>query len=370
MAADSAGHIGYWHPGLLPLRPKGWDERLPYPGTGEAEWRGPVAADADPARHQPQAGLAGQLEQPAVGRLDFGRRDGAQAHRRRVLPRRAAVPARASGSRASRPSRGMQDLIHARGDHGAAVPGGPRPTRRRGARPAQRKGGDGAGHAARVGRLLRADGARRHGRPRRRDVGRVPRTARAPDRDLGSDRRRTGSPTRARSGSLIPATTTARPTTTSTHPTSSAFALRTLSADGYRIAAGAPFAALAQRFGSTTRRSGASPGRCSTFEAPARRLAPAAAVLRPRHVGAARRARALTGTGSRTRIGGEARFPAPRARSRLRAMNSTRTLMNGGGWWRRWLGGRRREIHYRGAHIAGGQAVTPAVALSAYRHLT
>jgi hypothetical protein len=44
--------------------------------------------------------------------------------------------------------------------------------------------------------------------------------------------------------------------------------------------------------------------------------------------------------------------------------------MNGGGWWRRWLGGRRREIHSRGARIAGGQAVTPAVALSAYRHLT
>src|SRR5215212_10986467 len=40
IAADDAGHIGYWHPGLHPLRPRGWDERLPYPGTGEAEWRG------------------------------------------------------------------------------------------------------------------------------------------------------------------------------------------------------------------------------------------------------------------------------------------------------------------------------------------
>jgi acyl-homoserine lactone acylase PvdQ len=40
MAADDQGHIGYWHPGLLPIRPKGWDERLPYPGTGEAEWSG------------------------------------------------------------------------------------------------------------------------------------------------------------------------------------------------------------------------------------------------------------------------------------------------------------------------------------------
>jgi hypothetical protein len=40
MAVDSKGNIGYWHPGLLPLKPKGWDERLPYPGTGQAEWRG------------------------------------------------------------------------------------------------------------------------------------------------------------------------------------------------------------------------------------------------------------------------------------------------------------------------------------------
>lgn len=40
MAADSGGHIGFWHPGLMPLRPSGYDERLPYPGTGEAEWTG------------------------------------------------------------------------------------------------------------------------------------------------------------------------------------------------------------------------------------------------------------------------------------------------------------------------------------------
>jgi penicillin G amidase len=40
MAADDRGHIGYWHPGLLPIRPKDWDERLPYPGTGQAEWKG------------------------------------------------------------------------------------------------------------------------------------------------------------------------------------------------------------------------------------------------------------------------------------------------------------------------------------------
>jgi acyl-homoserine lactone acylase PvdQ len=56
MAADDRGNIGYWHPGLLPIRPKTWDERLPYPGGGQAEWRGFLPAArrphvVDPARH-------------------------------------------------------------------------------------------------------------------------------------------------------------------------------------------------------------------------------------------------------------------------------------------------------------------------------
>jgi len=48
VAADDRGDIGYWHPGLHPLRPLGWDERLPYPGTGEAEWRGLLPRARDP----------------------------------------------------------------------------------------------------------------------------------------------------------------------------------------------------------------------------------------------------------------------------------------------------------------------------------
>lgn len=48
MAADDRGNIGYWHPGLLPVRPKGWDERLPYPGDGSAEWRGFLPVSARP----------------------------------------------------------------------------------------------------------------------------------------------------------------------------------------------------------------------------------------------------------------------------------------------------------------------------------
>ena len=99
IAADGSGNIGYWHPGLFPLRPQGLGRASALSGNRRGRVAGPVAADADPRRHQPAAGLAGQLEQPAVGRMDFGRRDGAQAHRRRVLPRRAPVPAGA-GARA------------------------------------------------------------------------------------------------------------------------------------------------------------------------------------------------------------------------------------------------------------------------------
>lgn len=56
MAIDSQGNIGYWHPGLLPLRPRGWDERLPLPGTGEAEWRGFLAPDDRPQVINPKQG--------------------------------------------------------------------------------------------------------------------------------------------------------------------------------------------------------------------------------------------------------------------------------------------------------------------------
>jgi penicillin G amidase len=56
MAADDRGHIGYWHPGLHPLRPRGWDERLPYPGTGEAEWRGFLPRRKDPYVIDPRQG--------------------------------------------------------------------------------------------------------------------------------------------------------------------------------------------------------------------------------------------------------------------------------------------------------------------------
>jgi penicillin amidase len=57
LVADDAGHIGWWHPGRLPLRPRRWDERLPYPGTGQAEWRGFLSWRAHPQVVDPPQGF-------------------------------------------------------------------------------------------------------------------------------------------------------------------------------------------------------------------------------------------------------------------------------------------------------------------------
>jgi len=51
--ADIKGNIGYWHTGLNPERPEGFDPRFPLPGTGEAEWTGrylPNAYVLNPAK--------------------------------------------------------------------------------------------------------------------------------------------------------------------------------------------------------------------------------------------------------------------------------------------------------------------------------
>jgi penicillin amidase len=68
MAADDGGHIGYWHPGLVPLRPRGYDERLPFPGTGQAEWRGLLPRSRMPHVIDPKQGwLANWNNLPSQG---------------------------------------------------------------------------------------------------------------------------------------------------------------------------------------------------------------------------------------------------------------------------------------------------------------
>ena len=101
LVADDGGHIGWWHPGRLPLRPKRWDERLPLPGTGEAEWRGLLKFRALPKVIDPEQGWLAELEQPAVRGLDQRRRGGAGG-RRSPAPRRLPRPAGEGRRRARR----------------------------------------------------------------------------------------------------------------------------------------------------------------------------------------------------------------------------------------------------------------------------
>jgi len=68
MAADDRGNIGFWNPGLLPLRSKRWDERLPMPGTGAAEWKGLLPPDQRPQVINPKQGwLANWNNPPSFG---------------------------------------------------------------------------------------------------------------------------------------------------------------------------------------------------------------------------------------------------------------------------------------------------------------
>jgi acyl-homoserine lactone acylase PvdQ len=67
LVADDGGNIGWFHPGLLPLRPRVWDERLPFPGTGEAEWRGFLTVSQRPHVINPKQGwLANWNNMPSV----------------------------------------------------------------------------------------------------------------------------------------------------------------------------------------------------------------------------------------------------------------------------------------------------------------
>jgi penicillin amidase len=53
LCADNSGNIGFWRGGLTPIRPPGFDVRLPLPGDGSAEWVGvdsTVASSINPVR--------------------------------------------------------------------------------------------------------------------------------------------------------------------------------------------------------------------------------------------------------------------------------------------------------------------------------
>jgi penicillin amidase len=84
--ADAEGNIAYWHPGLYPKRPRDFDERLPYPGTGEAEWEGLLDFEQMPHAVNPEQGwLANWNSKPSVGWTSgdphYGDRPWGQANR-------------------------------------------------------------------------------------------------------------------------------------------------------------------------------------------------------------------------------------------------------------------------------------------------
>ena len=99
IAADSSGNIGYWHPGLHPLRPLRWDERLPYPGDGRAEWRGLLPEASTPQVINPEQGwLANWNNMPSIGwtNADSEARErlSGSLHRVRILRREVSRVAR------------------------------------------------------------------------------------------------------------------------------------------------------------------------------------------------------------------------------------------------------------------------------------
>ena len=152
VAADSAGNIGYWHPGLFPLRPRAYDERLPYPGTGEAEWRGLLPRALIPAVINPRQGwLANWNNLPSTG---WTSGDGTARKRLDGPFFRSALLFPLVRDLARRPSvTGMRDLIRRSGTVAQQFP----VSRRRLAKAARGLRG---GRAATVlGVLLRWDGS-------------------------------------------------------------------------------------------------------------------------------------------------------------------------------------------------------------------
>ena len=121
MAIDSKGQIGYWHPGLHQLRPFRYDERLPYPGTGEAEWRGLRDLKKTPRAINPkQRWLANWNNLPAKGwtngDAESQERLSGQFHRAQFLQRAVRVWSK------NPTFAGAQDLLRYVGTHAQQRP--------------------------------------------------------------------------------------------------------------------------------------------------------------------------------------------------------------------------------------------------------
>jgi len=111
--ADVEGNIAYWLAGWVPVRPAGYDPRLPLPGTGEAEWEAAVRP-LPHVRNPEQGWLANWNNKPAV---DFDNPDDVlfgKHHRvlriMSVLAEPARILRRKSSSEAD-PRLGIEDLL-------------------------------------------------------------------------------------------------------------------------------------------------------------------------------------------------------------------------------------------------------------------
>ena len=249
IAADGSGNIGYWHPGLFPLRPKGWDERLPYPGTGEAEWRGLLPRTRIPAVINPRQGwLANWNNLPSAG---WTSGDGTARKRTDGAFFRAGLLFPLVRALARKPTfAGLQDLIHRSGTTAQQFPVA------RGRLAAAARGLRSGRAATVLGVLLRWDGSYARTAPDgtvdagvatweafREQLERLTRSRLGPGVGWLADE--------GALGFLHPGYHAGAPYHYFDASHLQSYALRTQRRPSYRIAAERAFDALAQRFGST-----------------------------------------------------------------------------------------------------------------------
>jgi len=242
VAGDDRGHIGYWHPGLHPLRPLGFDERLPYPGDGRAEWRGLLPRTRDPHVIDPRRGwVASWNNVPSVG---WTAGDGPARERLDGPFHRAGYLYSLVARLARHPSlRGAQDVIRHTGTISQARPLDQRQLRAafRGSR----------GRAAAVLRVL----LRWNGSYSRVDSNNTVDPGVATWEEFKSQVERVAIPSLGKLPRAIAGGETFVGETSNSHmfdtTNGEAYGLRVLRPSGYRRAAARAFSELARRFGTS-----------------------------------------------------------------------------------------------------------------------
>ena len=169
--ADDQGNIGFFAGGRLPNKPKRWDERLPFPGTGKAEWRGVLKVRQRPHVINPSQGwLANWNNMPSVGwtvgDASATERVNGRLHRDALLAREVARVAAAPSYDAVK---GVDRIVGTTAQQRPLLDA----QLRSGGERRHRRGEDRARHDRRLGRQLRPHRRGRHRRPRRRRLGGV-----------------------------------------------------------------------------------------------------------------------------------------------------------------------------------------------------